>query len=163
MSDLISRKAAMDLFMGKPPDYYHSSYIVGEINSLPSDGADTPKMRYCESGEYINREETINAIVGITSAASREQVREWACGEASPWMNGINDAINAVEGCDIVCMTPVKSDMAQDGDLKRKVLDGLCHCLDGAAGCLKGCPYAEEKRCRAKLMQDALTALEEKE
>lgn len=36
VSDLISRKAAMDLFMGKPPDYYHSSYIVGEINCLPS-------------------------------------------------------------------------------------------------------------------------------
>jgi len=92
MSDLISRKAAMDLFMGKPPDYYHSSYIVGEINSLPSEG--------------------------------------------------------------------MKTERAID-ELTRKVVDGLKHCLDGAAGCLKGCPYAEEKRCRAKLMQDALDALED--
>ena len=36
MADLISRKAAMDVFMGKPPDFYHTSYIVGEINCLPS-------------------------------------------------------------------------------------------------------------------------------
>lgn len=36
MSDLISRKTAMDVFMGKPPGYYHTSYIVGEISCLPS-------------------------------------------------------------------------------------------------------------------------------
>lgn len=36
MADLISRKAAMDVFMGMPPDFYHTSYIVGEINCLPS-------------------------------------------------------------------------------------------------------------------------------
>ena len=34
--DLISRAAAIDVFMGKPPDFYHTSYIVGEINCLPS-------------------------------------------------------------------------------------------------------------------------------
>ena len=36
MNDLISRKAAMNVFMSKPPEYYHASYIVGEINCLPS-------------------------------------------------------------------------------------------------------------------------------
>ena len=36
MDDLISRKAAMKMFTGMPPDFYHTSYIVGEINSLPS-------------------------------------------------------------------------------------------------------------------------------
>ena len=35
-SDLISRAAAMDAFMSKPPEYYHTSYIVGEINCLPA-------------------------------------------------------------------------------------------------------------------------------
>ena len=51
MSDLISRKAAMDAFMGKPPEYYHTSYIVGELNSLPSVDAETvihcKDCRYC--------------------------------------------------------------------------------------------------------------------
>lgn len=36
MADLISRAAAMKAFMGKPPEYYHTSYIVGEINCLPT-------------------------------------------------------------------------------------------------------------------------------
>lgn len=36
MSDLISRAAAMHAFMGKPPGYHHTSYIVGELNCLPS-------------------------------------------------------------------------------------------------------------------------------
>lgn len=36
MTDLISRAAAIEAFMGKPPEYYHTSYIVGEINCLPS-------------------------------------------------------------------------------------------------------------------------------
>lgn len=35
-SDLISRAAAMDAFMSKPPEYYHTSYIVGKINCLPA-------------------------------------------------------------------------------------------------------------------------------
>ena len=34
--DLISRAAAMDAFMSKPPEYYHTSYIVGVINCLPA-------------------------------------------------------------------------------------------------------------------------------
>lgn len=36
MADLISRAEAIEVFMGKPPEYYHTSYIVGEINCLPS-------------------------------------------------------------------------------------------------------------------------------
>lgn len=35
-NDLISRTAAMNLFIEKPPEYYHTSYIVGELNCLPS-------------------------------------------------------------------------------------------------------------------------------
>ncbi len=50
MSDLISRKAAMDVFMGKPPDFYHTSYIVGEINCLPS-VKDVPVVR-CRECKY---------------------------------------------------------------------------------------------------------------
>lgn len=34
--DLISRTAAMNLFLEKPPEYYHTSYIVGELYCLPS-------------------------------------------------------------------------------------------------------------------------------
>lgn len=36
MTDLISRAAAMEAFMGKPPEYYHTSYIVGELNCVPA-------------------------------------------------------------------------------------------------------------------------------
>lgn len=36
MDDLISRKAAIGAFTGKPPEYYHTSYIVGELNCLPA-------------------------------------------------------------------------------------------------------------------------------
>lgn len=36
MADLISRAAAMDVFMGKPPNFYHTSYIVGELNCVPA-------------------------------------------------------------------------------------------------------------------------------
>ena len=35
-NDLISRTAAMNLFLEKPPEYYHTSYIVGELYCLPS-------------------------------------------------------------------------------------------------------------------------------
>ena len=35
-NDLISREAAMNLFLEKPPEYYHTSYIVGELDCLPS-------------------------------------------------------------------------------------------------------------------------------
>ena len=36
MGDLISRAAAMRAFTGKPGEYYHTSYIVGELNCLPA-------------------------------------------------------------------------------------------------------------------------------
>ena len=48
--DLISRKAAMDAFMEKPFDYYHTSYIVGELNCIPSVPA-VPMDKLCE---YLN-------------------------------------------------------------------------------------------------------------
>lgn len=41
MTDLISRAAAINVFMSKPPDYYHSSYIVGELNILPTVDAES--------------------------------------------------------------------------------------------------------------------------
>ena len=47
MDDLISRKAAMDAFMKKPFDYYHTSYIVGELNCIPSVPA-VPLDKLCE-------------------------------------------------------------------------------------------------------------------
>lgn len=50
MSDTISRKAAMDAFMGKPPGYYHTSYIVGELNSLPSVNAE--KVIHCKDCRF---------------------------------------------------------------------------------------------------------------
>ena len=36
VNDLISRAAAIEAFTGKPPEYYHTSYIVGELNSVPA-------------------------------------------------------------------------------------------------------------------------------
>ena len=47
MGDLISRKVAMDAFMGRPYDYYHTSYIVGELNCIPSVPA-VPLDKLCE-------------------------------------------------------------------------------------------------------------------
>ena len=35
MNDLISRAEAIKAFTGKPPEYYHTSYIVGELNNIP--------------------------------------------------------------------------------------------------------------------------------
>ena len=66
MDDLISRKAAMDVFMGKPPDFYHTSYIVGEINCLPSVEA-VPVLHgrwidecCSECGQYVYRGDSRN-------------------------------------------------------------------------------------------------------
>ena len=36
MADLISREAAIKAFTSKPPEYYHTSYIVGELNCVPA-------------------------------------------------------------------------------------------------------------------------------
>lgn len=35
-NDLISRAAAIEAFIGKPPEYYHTSYIVDELNCVPA-------------------------------------------------------------------------------------------------------------------------------
>ena len=66
MADLISRAAAMDVFMGKPPDFYHTSYIVGEINCLPSVEA-VPVLHgrwidecCSECGQYVYRGDSRN-------------------------------------------------------------------------------------------------------
>ena len=44
--DLISRAAAMRAFAVKPGEYYHTSYIVGELNCLPAVDA-APVVRSC--------------------------------------------------------------------------------------------------------------------
>ena len=36
MDDLISRAAAIKAFTGKPPEYYHTDYIVSELGRLPT-------------------------------------------------------------------------------------------------------------------------------
>lgn len=66
MTNLISRKAAMDVFMGKPPGYYHTSYIVGEINSLPSVKAEPVKRgRWIDMGDAtVVCSECNNQIIG---------------------------------------------------------------------------------------------------
>lgn len=52
MADLISRAALIEEFMGKPPDFYHTSYIVGEINCLPSvDAVPVVHGRWGENGD----------------------------------------------------------------------------------------------------------------
>lgn len=41
-NDLISRKAAIELFSTKPPEYYHTSYIMDELDRLPAIDAIAP-------------------------------------------------------------------------------------------------------------------------
>ena len=49
MADLISRAAAIKAFMGKPPEYYHTSYIVGELNCVPAvDAVPVVRCRDCK-------------------------------------------------------------------------------------------------------------------
>ena len=36
MADLISRAVAIKAFTGKPPEYYHTSYIVAELKVIPA-------------------------------------------------------------------------------------------------------------------------------
>ena len=36
MSDMISRATAIEAFAGKPPEYYHTSYICDVIKELPA-------------------------------------------------------------------------------------------------------------------------------
>lgn len=52
MDDLISRAAAMRAFSGKPGEYYHPRYIVGELKDLPAvDAAPVVHGRWGESAE----------------------------------------------------------------------------------------------------------------
>lgn len=49
MDDLIPRAAAIKAFMGKPPEYYHTSYIVGELNCVPAvDAASVVHARWID-------------------------------------------------------------------------------------------------------------------
>lgn len=52
MADLILRAAAMGAFMGKPSEYYHTSYIVGELNCVPAvDAVPVVHARWIEVDE----------------------------------------------------------------------------------------------------------------
>lgn len=54
MDDLISRAAAMKAFMVKPHEYYHTSYIVGEINCLPAvDAAPVVHGRWVKVEDFV--------------------------------------------------------------------------------------------------------------
>ena len=81
MDDLISRKVAMDLFMRKPLDYYHSSYIVGEINYLPSVEAE-PVRR----GKWL----TCDDGWGDVHYQCSECGQEWCLNDGTPEENGMN-------------------------------------------------------------------------
>jgi DNA-directed RNA polymerase subunit RPC12/RpoP len=81
MADLIDRKAAMDAFMGKPPEYYHTSYIVGEINSLPSVDAE-PVRR----GKWL----TCDDRWGDVHYQCSECGQEWCLNDGTPEENGMN-------------------------------------------------------------------------
>ncbi len=53
MTDLISRAVAIKAFTGKPPEYYHTSYIVGELNDIPAvDAVPVVRCKECESWNY---------------------------------------------------------------------------------------------------------------
>lgn len=55
MADLISRAAAMGAFMGKPPEYYHTSYIVGELNCVPAvDAVPVVRCMHCKYWWEVN-------------------------------------------------------------------------------------------------------------
>lgn len=55
MNDLISRAAAIKAFTGKPPEYYHTNYIVGELNDIPAVDA-VPVVR-CKECVFWLRDE----------------------------------------------------------------------------------------------------------
>ena len=54
MTDLISRTAAIKAFTGKPPEYYHTSYIVGELNDIPA--VDVVPVVRCKDCKMWNTE-----------------------------------------------------------------------------------------------------------
>lgn len=48
MTDLISRDVAIKAFTGKPPEFYHTSYIVGELNVIPAvDAVSVVRCKEC--------------------------------------------------------------------------------------------------------------------
>lgn len=63
MADLISRAEAMDVFREKPPNFYHKSYIVGEINCLPSVDA-VPVVR-CRDCKWWDKDQTTDGVKGF--------------------------------------------------------------------------------------------------
>ena len=82
MSDLISRKTAIETFTGKPPEYYHTSYIVGELNCLPSVDA-VPVVH----GRWTEKETSENTIDEWQSAKCTN------CGKyhTTPYLYYFND------------------------------------------------------------------------
>ncbi len=56
MADLISRAVAIEAFADKPPEYYHTGYIVSELNSVPAVDA-VPVVR-CRDCRYWRQEVT---------------------------------------------------------------------------------------------------------
>ena len=55
MDDLISRAAAIETFTGKPPEYYHTSYIVGELNCAPAvDAVPIVRCMDCEHSYFAS-------------------------------------------------------------------------------------------------------------
>ena len=75
MTDLISRAAAIKVFTGKPPEYYHTSYIVGELNCVPAVDAVpvvharwTTKRTWRHDGEWYCSECEYEPVVFMDSA-----------------------------------------------------------------------------------------------
>lgn len=81
MTDLISRAAAINVFMSKPPECYYDSYIVDVLNSLPT--VDAEPVRH---GRWINYPECL----GYEGAYHDEHIVCSAC--HSVWNIIDNDA-----------------------------------------------------------------------
>lgn len=56
MTDLISRAVAIKAFTGKPPEYYATSYIVGELKDIPAVDA-VPVVR-CKDCRYWDKDDS---------------------------------------------------------------------------------------------------------
>ena len=74
--DLISRSAAIIVFTGKPPEYYHSDYIASELRSLPAvDAVPIVRCRNCKFNHGINEE------CGCNGGHHSE---DWYCADGKP-------------------------------------------------------------------------------
>lgn len=79
--DLISRAAAMGAFMGKPSEYYHTSYIVGELNCVPAvDAVSVVHARWLEREDGW----------GDCHYQCSECGCEWCLNDGTPEENGMN-------------------------------------------------------------------------